>query len=778
MATNGYSRRRTNRVAAYPGPAAGRPASARRDVAIGAIQAEVDSVLSELQKTEPRNLGEMVDQMRRDYQVTFADTVLQANLASAAVTVSSESGDPRCMAICESLQALWERHLPDMGKAIGDGRVAFQKRWGFDEKHGINTIRKLDALPFRKTQMLISEDGCFEGIELKGRPKAMGETETIVITPDVAWWLALDATVTEPHGRSRYLGALQEEWKNRREIFELRMKFLRKFCLRGGVMRGPATTFDPKTNTHIATATSLAASFESLRQGGMMFLPDVRDKNGNFMFDWVEPEKLNDPSPIDATIGESDVRVLRALGISELAVQQAGDLGSFAMAVMHRLILNAVVGGILGQFVTSFEEYVASKAIEANYYDVDRPDISVTYPDLTAVPDSLMVELAKSILTSPQLPPAAALINLKSVFEIAGVPITEDFESRLANALASAQQATQAATQLPGFNPQRSPVSATDPVPRAMANFATNPQADALPAEIPTSNDVLFAAQERAAALYGRLFTLAAELRTASPFRRSGVEQEINATFEELRNLAADTQTTIRVLGMLSPWVPQVQDAPAGVVRQRPITMALEDRPAFDWPFMADAIRFLRTKQVVTQDQFDTLSRSDRQSVFAMPEVNDIRFLTEIRNEIATSIGSGESLESFRERMQQRIGLQEAQVNTLFRTNTHQAYLEGQERTLESPVVADSFPYVMYAATRDTRVDPAHSAVDGFVVKRGTAEHRVLLKLLKRYNCRCALIPLSAEDARRHGTKAYSDLPAIVLDAVDLVSNRTFTNAN
>ena len=720
----------------------------------------------------------MVDLMRRDYQVSFADTVLQANLASANVTVSSESNDPRCKAICESLQTLWERHLPDMGKAIGDGRVAFQKLWHFDEKSGINTIRKLNALPFRKTRMIVGEDGCFGGIELSGRPKMLGQTEVITITPEIAWWLALDATVIEPHGKSRYLGALQEEWKSRREIFELRMKFLRKFCLRGGVMRGPATTFDPKTNTHIATATALQSSFGMLQQGGMMFLPDTRNKDGNFAFDWVEPEKLKDPSPIDATIDKSDIRVLRALGISELSVQQAADLGSFAMAVMHRLILNAVVGGILGQFVASFEEYVASKVIEANYYEGEEPGISVTYPDLTAVPDSLMVELAKSILTSPQLPPAAALINLKSVFEIAGVPITEDFESRLANALKTAQQAAQSATQIPGLNPQRNPIAATDPAPRAMANVATNPPPGELPDAIPTSNDVLFAAQEQAAALYGRLFTLAVELRSAGPFDRSRIESEINGTIESLRNLAADTQTTIRVLGMLSPWVPRVQDNPFGAIRQRPVTMALEDRRAFDWPFMADAVQFLRTKQVVTQDQFDSLSRQDRQNVFAMPEVNDVRFLVEIRNEIATSIGSGESLENFRERMQQRIGLQEAQVNTLFRTNTHQAYLEGQERTLESPTIAEAFPYVLYAATRDTRTDPAHSAADGFVVKRGTAEHRVLLKLLRRYNCRCALIPLSEGDARRHGIKTYADLPAIVLDAVDLVSNRTFANAN
>ena len=784
MATNGHYRRR-NRIGAYPSPASVR-SSAARHATPEAAPVAVDSILGGLRQDESRSLGAMIDAMRRDYQISFADTVLQANLSSVAVTVSTESGDPRATAICESLQSLWDRHLPEMGKAIGDGRVAFQKRPYYCEKSGINTIRRLDALPFRQTEMEIDDDGCFTGIKLTGKAKAFGETQSVTLSPDLAWWLALDATVIEPHGRSRYLGALQEEWTNRREIFDLRMNFLRKFCLRGGVMRGPATVYDEKNKVHISAATAIEGAFKALRQGGMMYLPDTRDKNGNFAFDWQEPEKLNDPAPIDATIRESDIRVLRALGISELSVQQAGDLGSFAMAVMHRLILNAVVGGIIGQFVESFDEYVAAKVFAWNFYPEEMPEWIVNYPDMTAVPDSLMVEVAKSILTAAQLPPAAALINLRSVFEVAGVPITEDFEARLERALAAADAAQQA-IQLPAFggfpgqmNPQRQPIGETGSTPRTMANEVPTPQPEStLPQAIPSVREVLFAAEQRAAEIHGQIYTLAASLANTSPFNRTAIEAAIRSAYDELRELAAETQTTIRVLGMLSPWVPKVQDNPAGVARPRPLmtAMALEDRTQFRWPFMENAIDFLRNKQVVTQDQFDTLSRQDRQLAFSIPQVNDVQFLAEVRDEIATSIGAGETLESFRERMQQRVGLRESQINTLFRTNTHQAYLEGQERALESPPVAELFPYVLYAATRDTRTDPAHAAADGFVVRRGTPEHRVLLTLLRRYNCRCALIPLTEEDARERGIKTYADLPAVILDAAGLVTSRTFTNA-
>ncbi len=775
MAVNGHNRA-GGRLRGYPSPVAARrplgrtPQSTTQRPAAG-LPVGVDSsrVKEKLRKKEPRSLADLVEAMRGDYQGHFSEAVLRSNVQAVAVTVSTESRDERDVAYCEKMQDVWERHVVDMCDAIGHGRVAFEQRWAFCEKSGVNYLRRLDALPFRNTKMLV-EDGRFCGIKLSG-PESITEDNSVTIPPDCAWWLALDATVVEPHGKSRFLGAPRVEWESRSQLFSLRLKYLRKFMLRGGVIRGPGQVKDPRTGEWIDTASAIAASLDDLREGGFLFLSDTRDKNGNFLFDVEEPPKLEDPTPIEVALDKSDIRMLRSFAISELSVQQTGDLGSFAMAVMHRLILNATVGGIVSQFSESFAEHCVHRGALLNHMPGSLPEISVTFPDMTAVPDSLMVEIAKAVVTSPALPPGAALLNLRTIFEVAGIPITDDFDARIQKALATAAATVPTATIPAGSGGSvgslRSPVGLANALPGGEQKPAV---------EVHGIDRLLSDAQSRMAAAYGRLFDLAMALRNATPFSRGRIEGEIADVSRLLMKLYADTKLASRLLGMLSPWKPDVGNWDA-VATQKPIAMALLDSQ-YEWPWMQSAVEFLVGKSVVTQSQFDALSRDDQLGSFSVPGSDDIRFVSEVRDEVVRSLESGESLESFRDRMESRLGIAESDANSLFRTNTHQAYVEGQEKALSSPAVAEAFPYVMYAATADTRTRPAHAAADGFVVRRGTKEHAVLLKLLKDWNCRCTLIPLGEDDARQRGIKTYADLPDVILDAVGLVSSLTFSNTN
>jgi len=755
---NGF--RHVNRLRPYPAPAgsvAARPSVGRRqEPGVPQGGGGVDDILATLRKHEPKSMADLAEQMRADYQVKFADWILRANIQSVPVTIATDSPDPRAVAFADAMQDLWYATLNSMCDAIGDGRVAYAKCWQFDAATFLHAP-KLTPLPFRATTMQLTADGEFAGIKLTGRSQGWADEKSIDIPVEQSWWLAIDATPIEPHGKSRYLGATQAEWASRREVFELRMTFLRKFCLNGGVIRGPGTVIDPTTNLPVPAAPLFQAAYAKRQQGGVMYMPGARNKDtGEFDFDVTETSRLEDPGPIDATLDKSDIRVLRSLGISELAVQQTGDLGSFAMAVIHRLVLNAVVAGLVSQFAESFEAYVIDAAAGYNFLPHETPDVTLTYPDLTAVPDSLMVEVAKAVLTSPTIPAGAALVNLKTIFEAAGIPITDDFEARLTAALEQAK----AAAQPQPFGLQQPYQQPQQPAPRGVG--MANEAAPAIP-NLPNAATILADTTAEISAIFGQLFALAGQRASANVQEQERFDRELRAVLDELQRVVGASRFAMRVLGMLSPWLPQVQDNPRAV-RQSGIGMANEapGSPNRLWPFLDHALDFLSSREVLTPEQFRALSRDEQANAFTLPGVTT-NIATQVQQEITVSFASGESLENFKQRLWGNLQLQESSLHTVFRTATHQAYVEGQDRALQSPAVAAEFPYVMFISTRDTRTRPAHRAVDGFVVKVGSREHELLKRLIRDWNCRCQLIPLTQADALARGVKTYNDIPQVTL---------------
>lgn len=292
------------------------------------------------------------------------------------------------------------------------------------------------------------------------------------------------------------------------------------------------------------------------------------------------------------------------------------------------------------------------------------------------------------------------------------------------------------------------------------------------PARIPTQEELLASALAEADQLFTQLYSVLLRLRTAEPWHRETLQRELSQTVEGIRQLDADARTAARVLGMVSPWMPELTDAPLGAPQQQPVPLALSlgaiddpinpvDRGRFPW--LTRAVDFLLGKQVVTWDRFRVLAREDKAAVFHAPGVNDERLLNDLKVEVAASAESGESLEDFRKRMSDTLQLRQDQTNTLFRTNTKQSYVDGMQASLDSPTIAEAFPFVQLASTHDTRTRPEHREMDGFVARRGTPEYNVLMRLVKDWNCRCAIIPLTAADAEQRGIKTFADIPSSVV---------------
>ena len=684
-----------------------------------------------------REVGHQIREMREDYQVQFAKLILSANLRAVPVTVSVEGGDRRAEALAEHLQDLWNETASSMYEAIDYGRVAYEKVYGHDLEHGLTVFASLDPLPYELTQLqLDKETGGFDGIKLRVKDK------TVDLTPEQSWWLALDATAMEPHGKSRFSGAPYRVFKDRREAAKCRSVFLQKFALgwiKGHVRRSYE---DPETGETVDAMQEILNAIDDMRSGGALLFGNERTKkadgsDGDYVED-VEAFPVNDKSdPIDTAIDSMDAHQLRAMGIPEKTVIEGEAVGSYAMVTQQMRVLFAVVDDILGQMVQSFQRYVVDKAVALNWSE-NLPRISVSYPPLTERPDSLIVEIVRAMLTSSQLSPLVTenAVDVRQMLEDSGIPVTAELDALLAD---PTRRARLAPVPLPDVT---APGQAG--VARQEFHLANEPQS--FLSDVPTRRQLVDDALDALADLYAQLIDAAANKRVAS----------ILSIQKRIRVLQGKVAAAGHVLGMLSPWRPRIQASPSGAPRQRPITMALGD--VFDFPWLNDALEFLRGKGLMTQEQFDDLDRDEQAAAFSAPGVDDAQVLAELRNAVAESLKEGEGLRDFRRRIEDTVALSRSQTETLFRTQTKQAYIGGMERTLSDPVVEEEFPYVQYAATADTRVRDSHWDLDGMVVRRGTPEHALMLRALADYNCRCTLIPMTEADARRAGVKTMNDL--------------------
>lgn len=388
---------------------------------------------------ENKFTGEIAMEMQKDYQVILTTRVIAAKIKTIQITFAAKgvyADDPRTQAMIDLMETLWKDSLPDMMESYDLGRVAFEKVNGFDRESGLSYIRKLEPLPYRKTELKINKnDGSYEGIKL-----LVGNNPTLA--PDKSWWLALDTNVLEPHGRSQFLGAPHEVWKDRQNAKALRKQFLRRFALGQAVGHVEPTKIDENGERYDNFA-HVASQYEALRGGGLILFPNGRMPNSNEFAEGIEqlPE-VKSCAPLDDAIDGMDIEQVRAAGFPEKTVIEADSVGSFSMVSVQTQILNGVTEEILSQFIKSFKKYVIDKCVEMNWEQGMSPDIVMTFPSLMEQPDTSLVELAMGIITSPTLSEviASGAIDIGQLLQIAKVPTTPDFEQRLAAMLETSRQ--------------------------------------------------------------------------------------------------------------------------------------------------------------------------------------------------------------------------------------------------------------------------------------------------------------------------------------------------
>lgn len=255
---------------------------------------------------------------------------------------------------------------------------------------------------------------------------------------------------------------------------------------------------------------------------------------------------------------------------------------------------------------------------------------------------------------------------------------------------------------------------------------------------------------EAAVRISNRLFD---ELQKA--FEAGATLAELNAIRKQIEDLGEQVRAASVALGLLAPWKPKQRKT--GLITLGPSKLE-------SWfPWLKRAIDFITNKNVVTTQEFRQLTLDQQQASFTAPGIEDRKELSKLRDNIAQGAEVGESLADFRKRVGDELALTRAQQETVFRTNTHQGYVVGFDKGMKSKAVKEAFPAVMFSATPDNRVRDTHWSLDGFVCLRTDPAYKVLLRVLKDWNCRCSLIPLSLEDAEVEGLKTIKDIPAAVM---------------
>lgn len=396
----------------------------------------VGSVADQIQpNTEQKSFGEIVRMMNCDYQVKFANFVIGANVAAVQVSISVEDGDGQKSALlADKLQKLWERSVPAMMDSIGFGRVAFEKSFDFDPAGPVTFIDKLEAIEFEDSSLRLTADHQFDGFDVRVK---RNPDQWLPVEPWAAWWLALDATAKNPHGISKYKGAVEQAWKTKVKSMDNREMYVRRFAIRGGVARGPETFTDERTGRVYDGAEMMGEAAQNLYSGGQMFLPNTPHSDTRLAdkgeYEW-KFEEANvtalDPAPILNVIDKDDVAILRAFGIPEKTAIEGDAVGSFAMISEQILTLFAVVDAIVAQWVASFQRYVVDQSRELNYGDGPGPKFTVHAVKLTNRPDSFVIQLLTSLAANPQFATLilSGAVDLRSILESVGLPVAAGFE--------------------------------------------------------------------------------------------------------------------------------------------------------------------------------------------------------------------------------------------------------------------------------------------------------------------------------------------------------------
>ena len=165
-----------------------------------------------------------------------------------------------------------------------------------------------------------------------------------------------------------------------------------------------------------------------------------------------------------------------------------------------------------------------------------------------------------------------------------------------------------------------------------------------------------------------------------------------------------------------------------------------------------EATKFFKSLNVMTKSAFVNASVETKRRAFTVAGNLSTQMLAVIQDELVKQIESGASLRNFDKAITARLNtagflptttaqgiLKASHTETVFRTNTLNAYNTGRARQASQPNVARVFPVWEIRTARDSRVRDSHKALNGVRLLASDPFWRNNYPPFS-YNCRCRVV--------------------------------------
>lgn len=186
-----------------------------------------------------------------------------------------------------------------------------------------------------------------------------------------------------------------------------------------------------------------------------------------------------------------------------------------------------------------------------------------------------------------------------------------------------------------------------------------------------------------------------------------------------------------------------------------------DEPPIVRFPNIDRAVELLRSREVVSSDEFYELAAAARQQAFTITADLTESTLVKIRDRLADVVEQGPSLRAFREAIIEdfeTLPLAPAHLEQVYRNNVNEAFSQGMDAILNHPLVEDGFPYRVYHAIHDARARVEHRSLERYGLD-GTAVYHKDDPTWRKFQppwdfgCRCGWTAISVETAASMGVR-------------------------
>ncbi|MCW8041227.1 phage head morphogenesis protein [Acinetobacter entericus] len=181
-----------------------------------------------------------------------------------------------------------------------------------------------------------------------------------------------------------------------------------------------------------------------------------------------------------------------------------------------------------------------------------------------------------------------------------------------------------------------------------------------------------------------------------------------------------------------------------------------------------EALQYAHSKKVVLPDEFYSMDLKTRQMATTVSFLSSLEQVESVIKSLNKTLANGGTFNDFQKLVaESEIILPKHYLDNVFRTNIQSAY--GHGRWQQQQRNKDKRQYLMYSAIDDSRVRPAHLALNRIVLP---IDHPFWLTHYPPlgFRCRCTVIALTEAQALKYGITPDDKLPEVA-EALDWSSH-------